>query len=73
MVLTQNKTKPNPCNERESTPGATSEDAGRQLLAEHAVKVQLSAHQVLLYVLQRPLVIGQLQRLPLSLKSQGAR
>lgn len=50
-----------------------SEDASRQLLAEHAVKIQLSAHEILLYVLQRPLMIGQLQRLPLSLKSQQTR
>lgn len=68
MVLTQNT---NPCDDHNSArvaPDAVSEDASRQLFAEHAVKVQLSAHQILLYVLQRPLMISQLQRLPLGLR-----
>lgn len=36
-----------------------SEDATGQLFAEHAIKVQLSAHQIVLNAFQRPLVVGQ--------------
>lgn len=69
--------KTNPCNDRKNSNwrlqvevSRPSEDATRQLLAKHAVKVQLSAHQILLYTLQRPLMVSQFQCLPLSLKSK---
>lgn len=45
-----------------------SEDSAWQLLAEHAIKVQLPAHQIILYILKRPLMVSQFQCLPLSLK-----
>lgn len=72
--------QPNPCNDHDSDPrlpvqskaAGPSEDAAWQLLGEHAVQVQLSAHQVLLNVLQCPLVVSQLQCLPLRL-STGRR
>lgn len=47
-----------------------SEDATWQFLAKHAIKVQLPAHQILLYTLQRPLMVSQLQCFPFSLKSR---
>lgn len=44
------------------------ERGGRDVLAEEAAEVQVFGHQLLLHVLQRPLMFHDLQSLPLALK-----
>lgn len=49
------------------------EHGGLGVLAEEACKVEISGHELLLHVLQRPLVFHDLQRLPLALAQTKQR
>lgn len=50
-----------------------SEHGGLDVLAEEGSKVEVSGHQLLLHVLQCPLVFHDLQSLPLTLKETNQR